>query len=88
MKKQMFLVETVMMFRHRYLVEDTSASNAEDTITMNDVAADPKEEWQQTYLGETILSTRPITKSEIKAMQPESSNPWLPFDRFVIRRGK
>jgi hypothetical protein len=84
-KKNIYLVETLVTFRHRYLVEETSASNAEDTIVLNEGAEHPKEEWAQKYLGENILSTRIITEKEIDALQPESSNPWLSPDRFIIR---
>lgn len=84
--KRIYLVETLVTFRHRYLVEETSASNAEDTIVMNEGAEHPKEEWAQKYLGENILSTRAVTEKEIAALQPDSSNPWLPYDQFVIRR--
>jgi hypothetical protein len=84
--KHIYLVETLMTFRNRYLVEETSASNAEDTIVMNESADIPREEWQQKYLGENILNTRIVTEAGITALQEESNNPWLPFTDFVIRK--
>lgn len=85
MNKRIYLVETLVTFRHRYLVEETSASNAEDTIVMNESAAEPKLEWAQKYLGETIVSTRAVTPKDLDALQSDSTNPWLPWDHFVIR---
>lgn len=83
--KRIYLVETLVTFRHRYLIEETSASNAEDTVVMNEGATEPKSEWTQKYLGETIISTRAVTPKDLDALQADSINPRLPWDHFVIR---
>lgn len=69
---QWVLVETVSMFRNRYMVEvpvgkdqygHDKAEWALDTVTCNDA-----KEFSQEYLGENIISHRVVTKKEALAM--------------------
>ena len=58
MKK--YLVETVSMFRMRYVVECESAEHAMDVVTMNEV----EDEFSQEHLDEVIVSTRELKTKE------------------------
>ena len=69
---QWILVETVSMFRERYMVEvpvgtdqygKDKAEWALDTVTMEEA-----KEFSQQHLGETIVSHRVVTKEEALAM--------------------
>ena len=53
-----YLVETVSMFRMRYVIECENAEHAMDEVTMG------IEEFSQKHLGETITSTREVTDDE------------------------
>lgn len=55
------LVETVQMFRHRYVVE-APASNPE--YALDDVTCETAKEFSQQHLGETIVSHRVISGAE------------------------
>lgn len=59
--KQWVLVETVQMFRHRYVCEvpKGKAEWALDTVTMEEA-----KEFSQQHLGETIVSHRTLTMEE------------------------
>jgi hypothetical protein len=54
-----YLVETISMFRIRYVVECESADHAKDTVTMNEA-----EEFSQLHIDEMITSTREIDDVE------------------------
>ena len=86
-KQPIFLVETILTFRHRYLVEAECAEYADDEVTMNDGIVDQKPEWQQTYLGETIIGTRRVTDADISALDKldgeTDGSPWVPYTKFV-----
>ena len=85
-KKQIFLVETISTFRHRYLVEAECADYANDDVAMNDGTARERDWWQEKYLGETIVGTRPVTDAEILwlgEIDKNDGSSWLPYDRFV-----
>ena len=86
-KQPIFLVETILTFRHRYLVEAECAEYADDEVTMNDGIVDQKPEWQQKYLGETIIGTRRVTDADISALDKldgeTDGSPWVPYAKFV-----
>ena len=86
-KQPIFLVETILTFRHRYLVEAECAEYADDEVTMNDGIVDQKPEWQQNYLGETIIGTRRVTDADISALDKldgeTDGSPWVPYAKFV-----
>jgi hypothetical protein len=71
-KTQLVLVETVSMFRMRYVVEVPVGTDdynndkslwALDTVTMNEA-----QEFSQEHLGETIVSHRVVSKKEALAL--------------------
>ena len=65
----LYLTETVSMFRHTYVIECKSLEHAYDTITMNEA-----EELDQSFLTETIVSGREITKEEFAEIVKTSMN--------------
>ena len=70
-----YLVETVSVFRMRYVVEANTASDAKDEVTMC-VGGDFKEdfkEFSQLHLDEMISSTREITSAEYLRMFDEDN---------------
>ena len=60
MEKKLYLIETVSIFRHRYVVEAKEASHAEDEVVCNGEL----EEFSQKHIDENIISTREITPDE------------------------
>jgi hypothetical protein len=56
-----FLVETVSMFRMRYVVEANNASHAKDEVVMK---GGDLYEFSQLHLDETITSAREIDQAE------------------------
>ena len=65
----LFVVETITIFRHYYVIDCESAEHAEDTVVMEKAA-----ELDQKCLGETIVSTREITQAEYDVLSKESIN--------------
>ena len=55
----LFVVETVLTYRIRYVVECENAEHAGDTVTMEEA-----NEFSQLALGEQISDVRPITIDE------------------------
>ena len=58
MKK--FVVETVSVFRHTYVIECESEEHAGDTVVMNEA-----EEFSQNHIDESIFSIREIADEDI-----------------------
>jgi len=56
-----YLVETVSMFRMRYVVEANNASDAKDEVSMNEGNL---HEFSQLHVDEMITSAREIDKAE------------------------
>lgn len=69
-KKKLYLVDTIITFRHKYVIEAESLEHAYDEVTMKDSGNpdDQFEEVTQRYLGETITDGREITKKEFSKM--------------------
>ena len=57
----MYLVETVSLFRIRYVIETESADHAADEVVMN---SGNLSEFSQKHLDEIISSTREIDEAE------------------------
>lgn len=57
----LYRVDTLVQFKHSYFIECKEESDALDTVAM-----DEAEEAYQEYLGETIFSSKPVTKSEFR----------------------
>ena len=66
-----YLVETVSMFRMRYVVEADEADHAADEVTMEAV-----EEFGQFHVAENIVGIREVTDEEIKSLFIED-HPYL-----------
>jgi len=67
-----YLVETVSVFRMRYVVEANNASDAKDEVTMND---DGKlREFSQMHVDEMITSTREIDRAEYLRLFDEDND--------------
>jgi len=61
-----YLVETISMFRERYVIEAKEEEHALDEVTMN-ILGDYNEnfkEFSQYHIGETITSSREIADDE------------------------
>lgn len=54
-----YLVETVSMFRIRYVVECESAEHAKDTVSMNEA-----DEFGQLHIDENIIGCREVDDEE------------------------
>lgn len=66
-----YLVETVSIFRMRYVVEANNASDAKDEVTMNDGNL---REFSQHHVDELITSTREIDQTEYLRMFDEDND--------------
>ena len=85
-KTKLFVVDTLVTFRHRYVVEGDSLEHAYDEVVMKDSGNDDDyfEEVTQRCLGEQIIEGREIDKKEFKKMlkslendHKENSSHWL-----------
>lgn len=92
-KKKLYIVDTIVTFRHKYVIEADELEHAYDEVTMRDSgdSADAFEEVTQRYLGETITDGREISKKEFKQLlktlekdKDEMSSYWLGKD--LIRK--
>ena len=85
MKTEFILVETISQHRMRYLVEvpEGKTSWAEDTVTMEQA-----KEFSQKHLGETITSSRVISKKDaIKLFKEDNDYLKNWNDEQVMRSG-
>jgi len=57
-----YLVETISMFRMRYVIEAENADHAKDEVTMNDNGE--LREFSQMHVDENITSVREIDREE------------------------
>jgi len=66
MEKKLYLVETVSMFRHRYVFEAKEAEHARDEVVMNTSGSydDKFQEFSQKHIDECISSVREISIEE------------------------
>jgi hypothetical protein len=63
MEKKLYLVETVSIFRMRYVVEAREATHAEDEVVMR-LTTDDFKEFSQHHVDECITSTREISAQD------------------------
>ena len=61
MEKKLYLVETVSMFRMRYVVEAEEAEHANDEVVCNN---DHLEEFSQKHIDESVWDTKEISEKE------------------------
>lgn len=66
----LFVVDTIVQFRHKYVIDAETLEHAYDEVTMRDSGCDEDsfDEVTQRYLGETILDGREITKEQFDQM--------------------
>lgn len=66
----LFVVDTIVQFRHKYIVEADKLEHAYDEVVMRDSKCDDDffDEATQRYLGETILDGREITMEQFHQM--------------------
>ena len=85
-KKKLFVVETITVFKHRYVIEADELEHAYDEVTMKDSGRDDDffEDVSQRYLGETITDGREISKKDFEKMlkglatsKEETSSYWM-----------
>ena len=67
-----YLVETVSIFRMRYVVEANNASDAKDEVTMNNDGQ--LHEFSQLHIDEMITSTREIDLAEYLRLFDEDND--------------
>lgn len=58
-----YLVETISMFRMRYVIECESAEHAKVTVAMEEA-----DEFGQHHVGESIIGCREVTDEEIPVL--------------------
>jgi hypothetical protein len=63
MEKKLYLVETISMFRMRYVVEARESSHAEDEFVM-EIGKDSFKEFSQHHMDEVIVSTRQLSATD------------------------
>ena len=61
--KKLFIVETISMFRMRYVVEANEAEHAADEVVFK-LGDSDLQEFSQHHVDEVITSTREITQEE------------------------
>ncbi len=93
MSKKLYVVDTIVTFRHRYVVEAKELEHAYDEVVMRDSGSDTDnfDEVTQRCLGESIIDGREITKKEFKKMlktlkedDQELSSHWM-SDKLIRR---
>lgn len=68
-----YLVETISMFRMRYVIEANTADDAKDEVTMNNDSGVLRE-FSQYHLDEVITSAREIGREEYLRMFNEDND--------------
>lgn len=66
-----YLVESISMFRMRYVIEANNASDAKDEVSMNDGNLS---EFSQLHVDEMITSTREIDQAEYLRLFDEDND--------------
>lgn len=62
-KTKLYLVETVSIFRMRYVVRAKESSHAEDEV-LHELKSDKLKDFSQKHIDENILDTRIISEKE------------------------
>ena len=71
--KKLYLVETVSMFRMRYVVEAKDESHALDEVTFHATCGEQLKEFSQKHIDEVIVSSRKISnKSYLKLFDKDN----------------
>lgn len=79
----LYMVETISMFRMRYLVDTSCPSYAEDYV----VSQDLEDEFTQKHLDEVIVSTREVTREEAERIYLADNGFAIPksLDDFIYK---
>lgn len=91
MCKKYVLVETVEMFRHRYVVELDEAEPNE--YALDTVVSGEAKKFSQLYIDENVVSHRTMSKSDLLALCDEDYDyaaDWhedTKIEQFVTRSG-
>lgn len=85
MAQHVYLIETVDMFRMRYLVEAPTQEEA-----MSYLVSDGPLDWQQQHLTEVITSVRTVSLDDPELLREHADKtnggqPGLPIERCVTR---
>ena len=64
MSKKLYLVETISMFRMRYVIECDEEGHALDEVTVHATGGESLKEFSQQHLDEVISSSREISRIE------------------------
>jgi len=64
MEKKLYMVETVSIFRHRYVVNAREAEHACDEVVMNLGTCEEFGEFSQKHIDENIISVREISAKD------------------------
>ena len=67
-----YLIETISVFRMRYVIEANNASDAKDEVTMNNDGQ--LHEFSQMHVDEMITSTREIDRAEYLRLFDEDND--------------
>ena len=75
MEKKLYMVETVSIFRHRYVVEARESEHAADEVVMKiGESSVDFSEFSQKHVDELITSTREISVEEYLKMFDEEND--------------
>ena len=83
--RKLVLVETISMFRHRYVVECNEEEHAADEVVMNKGRED-FEEFSQHHIDECVSSTRVITEQEYFELLDEDNGYMAAWDAYKKKR--
>lgn len=77
----LYLVETVSIFRLRYLVDTSNPDYAKDTVVMGE-----NYDFSQKHLDEIILDCREVTSDEAKRLYKDDNGhePYLDLSKYII----
>lgn len=73
MEKKLYLVETVSIFRQRYVVEARESEHASDEVVMG-LGREDFQEFSQKHVDEMITSTREISVDEYLKLFDEDND--------------
>jgi len=79
MEKKLYLVETVSMFRMRYVIEAREEGHATDEFVM-EIGNEDFQEFSQKHIDEVIVSTRELSAKEYLELFDKDNDYLKPWD--------
>lgn len=79
MEKKLYMVETISIFRHRYVVNAYAPEHAKDEVVTNIHQCEDFKEFSQEHVDEVITSTREISATDYMTLFDEDNGylkPW------------